>query len=85
MGKDKKKDHKEAKPLEGDVAIAVNAVRVLSADMVQNANSGHPGAPIGMAPCAYALFTVKPTCVCSPALVVSHFFCFSSPAPVSLS
>jgi len=34
----------------------VNTIRVLSADMVQQANSGHPGAPMGMAPMAYALW-----------------------------
>lgn len=34
----------------------VNTIRVLSADMVQQANSGHPGAPMGMAPIAHALW-----------------------------
>ena len=34
----------------------VNTIRVLSADMVQKANSGHPGAPMGMAPMAYTLW-----------------------------
>lgn len=34
----------------------VNNIRVLAADMVQKANSGHPGAPMGMAPMAYALW-----------------------------
>ncbi len=34
----------------------INTLRVLSADMVQKANSGHPGAPMGMAPMAYALW-----------------------------
>lgn len=34
----------------------VNTIRVLSADMVQHANSGHPGAPMGMAPIAHALW-----------------------------
>jgi len=34
----------------------VNTLRVLSAEMVQKANSGHPGAPMGMAPMAYALW-----------------------------
>ena len=33
----------------------INTIRVLSADMVQKANSGHPGAPMGMAPMSYAL------------------------------
>ncbi len=34
----------------------INTLRVLSAEMVQKANSGHPGAPMGMAPMAYALW-----------------------------
>ncbi len=34
----------------------INTVRALAADMVQKANSGHPGAPMGMAPMAYALW-----------------------------
>lgn len=35
----------------------VNYVRVLSADMVQQANSGHPGAAMGCAPIAHLLWT----------------------------
>lgn len=35
---------------------SVNTVRCLAADMVQRANSGHPGAPMGCAPVACALF-----------------------------
>ena len=35
---------------------AVNAIRILSADMVQKANSGHPGLPLGAAPIAYELW-----------------------------
>ena len=34
----------------------VNTIRILAADMVQKAKSGHPGAPMGMAPIAYALY-----------------------------
>ena len=34
----------------------INTLRVLSADMVQKANSGHPGAPMGMAGMAYAVW-----------------------------
>eukprot|EP01121_Diplochlamys_sp_Union-15-3_P007329 TRINITY_DN1852_c0_g1_i3.p1 TRINITY_DN1852_c0_g1~~TRINITY_DN1852_c0_g1_i3.p1 ORF type:complete len:291 (+),score=58.23 TRINITY_DN1852_c0_g1_i3:64-936(+) len=34
----------------------INTIRVLSADVVQNANSGHPGAPMGMAPIAHLLW-----------------------------
>ncbi|ORX51653.1 transketolase [Hesseltinella vesiculosa] len=35
---------------------AINTVRVLSADVVRGANSGHPGAPMGCAPMAHVLF-----------------------------
>lgn len=34
----------------------INNIRTLAADIVQKANSGHPGAPMGMAPMAYALW-----------------------------
>ena len=33
---------------------AITAIRMLAADSVQKANSGHPGMPIGSAPMAYA-------------------------------
>jgi transketolase len=36
--------------------LAVNAIRILSAEGVQKANSGHPGMPMGAAPMAYALW-----------------------------
>ena len=36
--------------------LCVNAIRTLSMDAVQQANSGHPGAPMGLAPVAYTLF-----------------------------
>ncbi len=36
---------------------AVAAIRALSIDAVERANSGHPGAPMGLAPLTYALFT----------------------------
>ena len=35
---------------------AVNAIRILSMDGVQAANSGHPGLPLGAAPMAYELW-----------------------------
>ena len=39
------------------LAPMANAIRVLSMDAVQHANSGHPGAPMGLAPLAYVLYT----------------------------
>ena len=35
---------------------SVNAIRVLAADAVQKANSGHPGLPLGSAAMAYELW-----------------------------
>jgi transketolase len=35
----------------------INTLRFLSVDMVQKADSGHPGLPLGAAPMAYALWT----------------------------
>ena len=37
--------------------LSVNAIRVLSADAIQKAKSGHPGLPLGAAPMAYELWT----------------------------
>ena len=34
----------------------INTIRTLSVDMVQKANSGHPGAPMGMAAMAYSVW-----------------------------
>jgi len=36
--------------------LCINNIRVLAADTVQGANSGHPGAPMGCAPMAHVLF-----------------------------
>jgi len=36
---------------------AINTIRFLSADAVQKAESGHPGAPMGLAPLSYLLWT----------------------------
>ena len=37
--------------------LCVNTLRTLSIDMVQKANSGHPGLPLGASPFAYVLWT----------------------------
>src|ERR671933_404810 len=37
--------------------LAINTIRMLSIDAVQQANSGHPGLPLGAAPMAYVLWT----------------------------
>ncbi len=37
--------------------LCINTIRFLSVDGVQKANSGHPGAPMGMATMAYTLWT----------------------------
>ena len=34
----------------------INAIRVLSAEAIETAKSGHPGLPLGCAPIAYALW-----------------------------
>ena len=38
-------------------ASCINAIRGLSIDAIQKANSGHPGLPMGAAPMAYTLWT----------------------------
>ena len=36
--------------------LCINTIRTLAMDAVQQANSGHPGAPMGLAPVAYTLW-----------------------------
>jgi transketolase len=38
-------------------SLAIDTIRTLAMDAVQKANSGHPGAPMGLAPVAYTLWT----------------------------
>jgi len=37
--------------------LCIDSIRVLSMDAIQEANSGHPGLPMAMAPLAYVLFS----------------------------
>ena len=37
--------------------LTINAIRVLSAEAIEKAKSGHPGMPLGAAPIGYAAFT----------------------------
>ena len=37
--------------------LTINAIRVLSADAIEKAKSGHPGMPLGAAPIGYSIFT----------------------------
>jgi len=46
--------HEEQSDLE---RLCINTIRTLAMDAVQQANSGHPGTPMGMAPVGYTLFT----------------------------
>jgi len=43
-------------PQPGIEQLAINTIRTLSIDAVQKANSGHPGAPMALAPVAYGLW-----------------------------
>src|SRR5260370_4512995 len=36
--------------------LSINTIRTLAIDAVQQANSGHPGAPMGLAPVVYCLW-----------------------------
>ena len=47
--------------LEMDVQkTTINAIRILSAEAIEKAKSGHPGLPMGCAPIAYTLFQNHP-------------------------
>jgi transketolase len=44
-------------PAEGLQDLCINTLRTLAMDAVERASSGHPGAPMGAAPMAFALWT----------------------------
>src|SRR5215211_6968181 len=42
---------------ESSVEVSINTIRTLSMDAVEKAKSGHPGAPMALAPLAFTLYT----------------------------
>ena len=51
----------EPRACAGIVELAVNTIRTLSIDAVEQARSGHPGTPMALAPLVYTLWNrVKP-------------------------
>ena len=45
-----------ASPAKQTDQLCINTIRALAMDAVQQANSGHPGTPMGMAPVMYCLW-----------------------------
>src|SRR5438445_13458196 len=45
-----------ATPAKQTDQLCINTIRTLAMDAVQQANSGHPGTPMGMAPVMYCLW-----------------------------
>src|SRR5207249_10694296 len=59
--------------------LAINTIRTLAIDAVQQATSGHPGAPMGLAPVTYCLWQeflrydpADPTCLNRARFVLSN-------------
>ena len=50
----------------GSAMLMANAIRALAMDAVQQANSGHPGAPMGMAEIGVALVEPAPAATTPP-------------------
>jgi glucose-6-phosphate isomerase/transketolase N-terminal domain/subunit len=50
---EKKSTSTSSRPID---ELCINTIRTVSMDAVQQANSGHPGTPMGLAPVAYALW-----------------------------
>ena len=44
--------------------LSINTVRILAADAVQKANSGHPGTPMGLAPIGHILWGESMNYIC---------------------
>lgn len=63
---------------------AINTIRVLAADTVAKANSGHPGAPMGMAPAAHVLFSQLKTNPKNPSWINRDRFILSNGHAVAL-
>ena len=50
-------DRPPAKPASRSIdQLCIDTIRTLSMDAVQQANSGHPGTPMALAPVAYTLW-----------------------------
>lgn len=63
---------------------AVNTIRLLAVDTVAGANSGHPGAPMGMAPAAHVLFSQLKTSAKYPEWINRDRFVLSNGHAVAL-
>ena len=46
-----------SRPYDDTDQLAINTVRTLALDAVEQAKSGHPGLPMGAAPMAHVLWT----------------------------
>jgi transketolase len=46
-----------SKPFDSADTLAINTIRLLAVDATRQANSGHPGMPMGMAPAAHVLWS----------------------------
>lgn len=46
-----------SKPFDTSDTLAINTIRMLAVDATRQANSGHPGMPMGMAPTAHVLWS----------------------------
>ena len=55
--------------------LSINTIRVLSAEAVEKAKSGHPGAPLGAAPMAYTLWA-RHMNTPKPLLMIGTAFCY---------